>query len=208
MAGPSGSRGLEALSWRRLEIADGKNNMSFEKAEMKRIISLALTVVATVVTLAACGGATGAPKATTSTAVSTTRPSVPTTIASSAVTRREAATFLRVASPYDAVVKQVNASKLDSPTTAGLQAALAPLVRASNTFTSGILSASFTGQAAGAARTMAIAVEAVVADIQSVTKANWTSERYVIAHAEETVGDENKVVRADLGLSVEAAVSG
>lgn len=170
---------------------------------MKRIISFALTVTGIALAVAGCGGATGAPKATTSTVVTTTRPPTSTTIVSSAVTRREAATFVRLVSPYSAAVKQADVSKLDSPTTAGLQATLAPLVAASNTFTSGILSASFSGQAAGAARTMAIAVEAVVADIQGVTKANWTSEKNVIAHSEETVGQENNVVRADLGLPTE-----
>jgi hypothetical protein len=174
---------------------DKQSPHSHWRQKMKWIISTGVAVTAIAVIAAACGGATGAPKATTSTTAPTTSTTVP-----SATRTREATTFLKLVSPYNLAVKKLDASKSDSTTTSELQASLAPLVTASNTFTSGILSASFTGQAATAARTMAIAVEAVVADIQSVTIATWVSERSVIAHAEETVGDESNVVRADVGL--------
>jgi hypothetical protein len=47
---------------------------------------------------------------------------------------------------------------------------------------------------------MAIAAEAVVADIGSVTASNWSSEEPVIARDEATVGKEDRLVRADLDI--------
>jgi hypothetical protein len=48
---------------------------------------------------------------------------------------------------------------------------------------------------------MAIGVEAVVADIQSVTKANWGSKKSLITHDETTVDNEENSLRAELGLA-------
>ncbi|MGA2530673.1 MAG: hypothetical protein ABSG36_16135 [Acidimicrobiales bacterium] len=167
---------------------------------MKRIISVGVALGATAVLAAACSGATGTPKATNSTTAPATTPASTITTVPSATTTREAAEFLRLALPYDDSIKQLDLAKIDATTTGGLQASLGPVVAASNKFTGEILGASFTGRAATAARTMAIAVEAVVADIQSVTITNWTSERPAIAQAEKTVGEEANVVRVDVGL--------
>ena len=92
------------------------------------------------------------------------------------------------------------ASKANAKTTAELQAFLAPLVTASNTFAAAIQGAGFTGPATTPAQTLAIGVEAVVADIESVTMADWTSERAVIARAEGQVDREDDALRAILGL--------
>jgi hypothetical protein len=113
--------------------------------------------------------------------------------------RREAATFLRIVAPFDAQLLKSNLS--DAPTTtSGLQAYLAPLAKVASNLVSAILDAGFSGPAAAPARTMAIAAEAVAADIQSVTASNWASGKSLIAHDEGTVSQEARNVRADLGL--------
>jgi hypothetical protein len=157
---------------------------------MKRIISVAAALSAIALTAAACGGATTTPKATTPT-------TAPITAAAKA---REGATFLKLVAPYNAERAKLDADKATPTTTAGLQAFLAPLVKASNTLAAALQHAGFTGPAATPALTMAISVEAVVADIQSATISNWPSEKTVIAGDEKTVNGEDKVLRATLGL--------
>jgi hypothetical protein len=157
---------------------------------MKRIISVAATLTAIALAAAACGGANGAPKATT-----------PTTAAISAAAKaREAATFLKLVAPYNSERTRVVASEANARSTAELQAFLAPLVTASNTFAGAIQRSGFTGPAATPAQTLAIGVESVVADIESATRADWTSDKAVIARAEGQVDHEDDALRAILGL--------
>lgn len=157
---------------------------------MKRIISVAAALTAIAVTTAACAGSANPPNATTST----------TAPISSAAKAREAAKYLKLVAPYDAERAKIAASNISPTTTAALQASLAPLVAASNTFASGIQHAGFTGQEATPALTMAIAVESVVADIQAATKGNWTAQKSVIAQAQATVTSEGNRLRSALGL--------
>ena len=166
---------------------------------MKLIISVAAALGVASLLCAACGGTTSPPNTTTPTsAPSTMAPT--TTVARTATTKREAATFLEIIAPFNAATTRIDLSGAKPMTTAELQVFLAPLAKASNTLVSAILSAAFTGLAATPARTMAIAAEAVVADIGSVTASNWSSEEPVIARDEATVGKEDRLVRADLDI--------
>jgi len=166
---------------------------------MKRFISVATALAAVAIVGASCGGKAATPTTTTPTSLPTTTAPT-TTVVQTTTMKREAAVFLRIVSPFNSETTTIDLSDAKPMTTAGLQAFLAPLGKVSNALVGSTLSAGFTGQAATAARTMAIAAEAIVADIQSVTASNWTSERAIIVRDEGTVGSEGRVIRADLGI--------
>ncbi|MFZ0170825.1 MAG: hypothetical protein WAL04_03990 [Acidimicrobiales bacterium] len=154
---------------------------------MKRFVSFAVALAALGLTVSACGGGGNATATTVGRLTGAARV-------------RESATFLKLEAPYNAAVKKFDARKAAPKTTARLQAFLGPLVAASDTFATGIQGADFTGPASTPAQAVAIAVESLVADSESATVSNWTSEKAMLAQDEATVNRESNILRATLGL--------
>ena len=154
---------------------------------MKRFVSFAVALAALGLTVSACGGGGDAHR----------RPSAGSPGRPGCGSRRR---FCKLEAPYNAAVKKFDARKAAPKTTARLQAFLGPLVAASDTFATGIQGADFTGPASTPAQAVAIAVESLVADSESATVSNWTSEKAMLAQDEATVNRESNILRATLGL--------